>query len=88
MAKSNVISFGQMMKDLFPLPGQPVKEWVLKARAERAELERTGKRVSVEPHDDNCGSPCRNVGPATLVYDMATHDCCGECNDAAGELER
>jgi hypothetical protein len=55
-------------------------------RERRAELERTGRRVRVEAHEDNCGGECRNVGPRTLVADMDTHDCCLHCNDAAAEL--
>ena len=81
-----VAPFDSMMRDLFPQPGEPVKDWVIAARAERAELERTGKRVAVAPHNDNCGGGCRNVGPATLVHDMAHHDCCYTCNDAAEAL--
>lgn len=71
----------ELYKGLFAEPDkQP--EWAKKAWADRAELERTGKRVAVAHHLDNCGAGCRNVGPATLVYDMQNHDCCFECNEA------
>lgn len=55
---------------------------VLTARADRAELERTGARIPVAHHLDNTGMGCRNVGPATLVHDLLHHDCCYVCNDA------
>lgn len=84
---ADLVTFDSVLKDLFPLPGQPVKQWVLDARAERAELERTGKRIAVPAHLDNTGAGCRNVGPATLVEDAWTHDCCGICNDL-GEAAR
>lgn len=84
----NLTTLDSMMKDLFPWPGQPVKEWVLKARAERAELERAGRRVAVAGHDDNTGWNCRNVGPATLVHDLVQHDCCGTCNWQGERTER
>jgi hypothetical protein len=81
---SDLTSFDQMMHDLFCEPGKE-KQWVLDVRAARAELVRTGARRVVPEHDDNCGSSCRNVGPATLVADMADHDCCYFCTDAAEE---
>jgi hypothetical protein len=51
----------------------------------RAILERTGQRVAVQPHLDNTGAECRNVGPRTLVLSLRHHDCCFDCNEA-GEL--
>jgi hypothetical protein len=81
-ARINVTSFDQMMREMF---SEKPPQWVLKARAERAELERTGARIVVPPHNDNCGGDCRNVGPATLVADCTTHDCCYFCNERGGE---
>lgn len=52
---------------------------------ERKRLETEGDRTDVPPHDDNCGSPCRNVGPGTLLHDMFYHDCCYFCSDMAEE---
>lgn len=86
-SKIDTTSFDQMMKDLFPKPGEPMKQWVLDARAARRELERTGKRVAVPPHRDNTDIDCRNVGDATLVYDLEHHDCCHVCNEL-GEASR
>lgn len=85
---ADFVPLDDMLRDLFPLPGQEVKPWVKAARAERVALERTGRRVVVAWHEDNCGSACRNVGSSTLVHDMVTHDCCGACNDAGEALER
>lgn len=84
MAPHNLISFDAMMKGMFPERREDMPEWARKAWAERAELERTGKRVAVRSHLDNCGSACREVGPASLVYDLVHHDCCHTCN-ALGE---
>ncbi len=84
----DLASLDTLYKEMYPLPGQPEKEWVLKMREAKAEIERIGKRVAVAEHRDNCGDWCRNIGPATLVYDMTTHDCCGECNDAGEVHER
>lgn len=51
--------------------------------AERAQLERTGKRVPVGIHLDNTGMDCRESGRMTLIEDLWWHDCCYHCNDLA-----
>jgi hypothetical protein len=79
-ARVDVVSFGKMMRELF---SDDPPQWVIDARAARAELERTGARVAVVEHLDNTGIECRNVGHRTLVADMRHHDCCYHCNDAA-----
>lgn len=82
MAKSALI-IDQLWKDAFPASGDPndSPEYIKRWRAERVEIERIGKRIAVPPHEDNCGAPCREVGPTSLVYDLQKHDCCGFCND-------
>jgi hypothetical protein len=75
--------FDQIMRDMY---SSNPPEWVLKARAERKELEISGRRVSVPGHDDNTGMNCRNVGPATLIQDMFDHDCCYVCCDRAESI--
>jgi hypothetical protein len=84
-AHSDLTTFDSMMKGLYPERPEGMPEWARKAWAERAELERTGQRVRVEQHLDNCGGPCREVGPASLVHDLVHHDCCSVCG-AHGEL--
>lgn len=87
MAESSIKNLDELYKGMFAEPDkQP--EWARKAWADRAELERTGKRVAVPDHLDNTGGGCRNVGPATLVYDMQHHDCCFHCNDAGDEAAK
>jgi hypothetical protein len=71
--KTDLTTFDSMLKGLFPRTPEEMPEWARKAWAERAELEKTGARVAVTGHDDNCGSNCRNVGPATLVHDLCGH---------------
>lgn len=78
----SITVFQKMLKEWL---SEDPPEWVLKERAARAELERTGERVVVEPHEDNCGAPCRNVGPQTLLEDCRTHDCCYDCNRQGGD---
>lgn len=63
--------------------GAEINEWARRAKAERAELEQTGRRVAVARHNDNTGAVCRNVGESTLVHDLEHHDCCYTCNDQA-----
>lgn len=85
-ARHDLTTFDALMKGLFPERPEDMPEWARKAWAEREEIERTGKRVHVAGHMDNTGIGCRNVGPATLVYDLVHHDCCGECNQL-GNIE-
>lgn len=74
-------TFDSILKGLFPRTPEEMPDWARKEWAARAELERTGERVRVEPHLDNTGMPCREVGPASLVYDLVHHDCCHLCNE-------
>jgi hypothetical protein len=80
MSKVELITYDQMLRELFPLPGKPMKPWAAEAWADRAKLEKTGERMAIPDHKDNCGDTCRNVGRC-LVYDALTHDCCYTCND-------
>ncbi len=68
-----------MMKDFY---SDDPPQYVLDARAERAELVRNGERMDVPEHWDNCGPYCRNGGSRALVDDMKHHDCCYLCNEA------
>lgn len=87
-AHSSLATFDSLMKGLFPERPEDMPEWARKAWADRAELERTGRRVRVDPHLDNTGLSCREVGPASLVHDLVHHDCCGICNAHGERIER
>lgn len=87
-APSSVTTFDAMLKGLFPERREDMPEWARKSWAERADLERNGPRVAVEPHLDNTGMPCREAGPASLVHDLFWHDCCSICGDRASALAR
>lgn len=78
------VNFDRLLREMFPAPGEPTKQWVLDARAARAELERTGARLSVPVHLDNTGLICRHASRQTLIADMAQHDCCSFCNGFVG----
>jgi hypothetical protein len=77
----DLTSYDAWLKGMFPRTPEEMPEWARKAWADRAELEKTGARVRVESHLDNTGAPCREVGPASLVYDLVHHDCCNICNE-------
>lgn len=85
-SKVDLVTFDSMMRGLFPRTPAEMPDWARKAWADRAELVRTGRRVPVEPHEDNTGAPCREVGPASLVYDLEQHDCCYLCNEQADNI--
>lgn len=48
------VSMNALMKDMYPLPGTLIKQWVVDRRKERAWTEATCPRVEVPPHGDNC----------------------------------
>lgn len=68
-----------MMKDLYPLPGTRIKQWVVDQRREAAWAAETCPRVGVPRHDDNTGCECRNFGPNLWAW--LAHDCCSFCDD-------
>jgi hypothetical protein len=47
-------SFNALMKDLYPIPGERIKQWVVDQRRERDWTVATCPRVEVPPHIDNC----------------------------------
>lgn len=75
----NVTSYNEVLKDMYPLPGTRVKQWVVDMRRESAWERETCPRVQVFGHPDNTGVECRNVGSAPWSY--LSHDCCSVCND-------
>lgn len=72
-----VSAAGDTLRDFYPLPGTRIKQWVVEARRELTwELE-TCPRVTIDPHDDNTGVPCRNHGYVPWTH--LDHDCCDVC---------
>jgi hypothetical protein len=76
---ATVTSFDAMFRDLYPQPGDRIKQWVVDSRRESAWESQTCPKVDVPEHDDNTGTGCRNVGRLPWTY--LRHDCCSECED-------
>jgi hypothetical protein len=74
---ATITSVSSTMKDFFPLPGTRIKQYVVDTRREHAWERETSPRIDVPEHDDNCGSPCRNIGSAPWPY--LDHDSCHVC---------
>lgn len=70
-------SFDSTLKDLYPLPGQRLKQWVVDDRRETAWANETAPRVYLRGHDDNTLLPCRNAGD--VRYHDLDHDACDVC---------
>ena len=83
---STTVSVDSLFKDLFPIPGTRIKQWVVDSRRARQWDVETCPRVTLLPHRDNTDLDCRNV-PSAIWIDLAQHDCCGHCNDIAETME-
>jgi hypothetical protein len=77
---ATITSMDQLFRDMYPLPGTRLKQWVVDSRRERAWEVQTCPRVVVPVHDDNTGLECRNAR-STVAWTDLNHDCCGECNE-------
>lgn len=71
---------------MYPLPGTPLKQWVVEQRREIEWERETCPRFAAPAHDDNTGLPCRNSGDDVAWSSRDEHDCCHDCNDEAGTL--
>lgn len=76
----------QTLKDFYPLHGTRIKQYVVDTHREYAWERETAPRFTVDPHEDNCGSSCRNVGNVPWTY--LDHDSCGTCNDLHALAEK
>lgn len=85
MTAVTVTSVSALFKDMYPAPGELIKQWVVDTRREYAWERKTCPRFSVADHVDNTGMSCRNEGSALWV-DLHEHDCCYDCNDQADAL--
>lgn len=70
------------MRDLYPMPGTRLKQWVVDQRRERAWELATCPRLAVSDHLDNTGAQCRSRGDVPWC-DLDDHDCCEICNSIA-----
>lgn len=80
----DVSSYSGLLKDMYPLPGERIKQYVVDMRRNDLWERATCPRVDVEVHDDNCGSTCRNVG--RTPWSHLAHDACATCNELMDEL--
>lgn len=69
-----------LLKDMFPRPGERVKQWVVDTRREHAWESATSPRFKVVWHLDNTGIECRNSASDAPWSDL-DHDCCYFCGD-------
>lgn len=75
----NVVDLTQVLKDMYPLPGTRIKQWVVDDREHRDWEEQTCPRFPVAAHEDNTGVRCSNLG-SVLWVDL-DHHCCYTCGD-------
>lgn len=78
-ATMNVTAFDAVMRDVYPRPGERIKQWVVDTGREQAWERETCPIVTVPDHRDNTGAECRNCGSSAWIY--LSHDCCYVCND-------
>lgn len=78
----NTASMDAVFKDLYPRPGERIKQWVVDLRKEEEWIRATCPKVDIADHDDNTGAWCSNSGRSSW-YDMLHHNCCTTCNDMA-----
>lgn len=77
---SDIVSVDALLKDMFPLPGMPLKQWVVDLRREAAWERETCPRLTPDDHEDNTGITCRNA-QMFVPWTFLEHDCCEFCND-------
>lgn len=76
---SDTFSLDSIMKDLYPMPGQRIKQWVVDRRREDAWAQATCPKFFIPSHVDNTGLECRNATGLTPWCRLA-HDCCQTCD--------
>lgn len=78
MTNERMTSLNDVLRDLFPMPGTRLKQWVVDLREQAMWDLATCPVLRVPAHDDNTGLPCRNSGAAP--WSALAHDCCRACN--------
>jgi hypothetical protein len=76
---ATIVSIDSLLKDMYPLPGQRIKQWVVDQRREDDWECETCPKIDIVSHEDNTGTTCRNVGP--LPWTFLDHDCCYTCGE-------
>lgn len=77
----NIASMDDTLKDLYPLPGERIKQYVVDGRTNDAWEHATCPTVEVSHHEDNTGASCCS-GPVRW-RDLAMAHCCSTCSDIA-----
>ena len=72
-------SFDQTLRDMFPRPGERIKQYVVDLRARDEWEDKTCPRFQVDAHDDNTGTECRNRDDTQWRH--LAHDCCSVCDE-------
>lgn len=83
----SVTSFTVVMKDMYPLSGTRMKQWVVETWRGLAWERETCPRIFIPVHDDNTGIQCRESGPTQWTH-AEMHDCCAICNEMAEGARR
>ena len=76
-----------LLKDMYPLPGTPLKQWVVDQRRESQWESETCPRFTLAEHEDNAGTECRN-SLASVPWTHLEHDWCYFCGDLHGRYEK
>jgi hypothetical protein len=79
MRSSDLVDISQLFKDMYPGPGDRIKQWVVDQRREYEWERGTCPTIEVQVHEDNTGTECRNSGKVPWTY--LDHDCCYTCGE-------
>ena len=83
---ATIKTIDSLLRDMHPLPGTPLKQWVVDQRREAAWERETCPRFTPAEHDDNTGIVCRN-SITSVPWTHLEHDCCSFCNDLGARYE-
>src|SRR6185436_7881931 len=73
-------------RDLYPVPGTRIKQWVVDMRKEDEWVAATCPAVAWPEHLDNTGLPCSSLLLASWI-ERFSHNCCSTCGDVAAQVE-
>lgn len=80
MSEVSLATVTALYRDMYPAPGDRIKQWVVDYRREAAWESETCPRVAVPEHKDNTGAECRNSS-CSASWTYLDHDCCYVCNE-------
>ncbi len=84
--KLTLASLDSTMRDMYPLPGARIKQWVVEHRAVMDWERQTEPTILVPSHRDNTDFECNNVGRVTWSN---LHHCeCDTCDALLEAAER